>query len=720
MDWLMTNTAGPASSKPQATPLPQLREDLSILKGQPDALTGLPSWLIYDALRHRYIQIDHLTFEVVSLWQSNETVEQLAGAASAKLGENLDASEVTNLIGFLDSNLLLRDTARQNWRTMSATAGRGRGSISSKLLHNYLFFKIPLFAPQTFLQNTQHLVEPLYRPGLQAFIGLIGLIGLYLVAREWDAFIGEAARLASFNGAMSIAVTLFVVKAFHELGHAYTALRYRCKVPSMGLAFMMMAPLLYTDVTDAWRLTDRRQRLAIDMAGVVTEIGIACLATFLWVFLPDGQPRHLAFLIATTSWIMSLAVNLNPFMKFDGYYITADYLGVGNLQSRSFELGRWKLRELLFSLNRPSPERLPTRTQRLLFIYAYAVWIYRLVLFTGIALMVYHYFFKILGLLLFLVEIVYFIAIPVVDELKEWWTMRREISINRRWQRASLSVILALLVMFVPWKTQVHAPGLLSASNTAKVYPSRSGQVQSVAVQHGQTVKAGELLVAVVSPDLVQDQKLTRARLAATSTRLSRIGADGQDLANRTVLEEQRQSLDQRLAGLNQEISKLDVRAPIDGVIVELNTDVIVGRWLPIKEHVATIVAERAVIVAGFIEERDVWRIRAGADAKFIPDVPLAQPVPITLDEIAPTGTATIDIPELASPNGGPIETLPDSSQGQIANAAHYRLTLSATGDHQVPHMELRGTVYIDGASESLFARLYRSVVKVLVRESGV
>ena len=60
----------------------------------------------------------------------------------------------------------------------------------------------------------------------------------------------------------------------------------------------LTAPLftvLYTDTSEAWRLTSRRQRLAIGAAGVVAEMAIAALATLAWSFLPDGPARSAAF-----------------------------------------------------------------------------------------------------------------------------------------------------------------------------------------------------------------------------------------------------------------------------------------------------------------------------------------------------------------------------------------------------------------------------------------
>ena len=103
-------------------------------------------------------------------------------------------------------------------------------------------------------------------------------------------------------------------------------------------------------------------------------------------------------------WILTLVVNLNPLMRFDGYYLFSDYLGIKNLQERAFAMARWKLRSTLFGLELPAPEQLRAKTVRTLVIFAWATWIYRFFLFLAIALLVYYFFFKLAGLLLMLIE----------------------------------------------------------------------------------------------------------------------------------------------------------------------------------------------------------------------------------------------------------------------------------------------------------------------------
>ncbi|CAK0760978.1 putative peptide zinc metalloprotease protein [Azospirillaceae bacterium] len=111
-------------------------------------------------------------------------------------------------------------------------------------------------------------------------------------------------------------------------------------------------------------------------------------------------------------------------MRFDGYYLLSDWLQISNLQSRSFALARWWLRRTLFAFDEPIPELFPSSTHRFLLLYAFLTWFYRAIVFFGIALLVYHYFFKVLGVFLMAIEIGWFLLLPVVREFGEWWKRR--------------------------------------------------------------------------------------------------------------------------------------------------------------------------------------------------------------------------------------------------------------------------------------------------------
>jgi len=155
--------------------------------------------------------------------------------------------------------------------------------------------------------------------------------------------------------------------------------------------------MAYTDTTETWRLTDRWKRLQVAAAGIATELVVAIWATLAWALLPEGTLRGAVFALATTSWVATLAINASPFMRFDGYFILCDALDMPNLHERSFAMARWKLREWLFGLNAPRPEHFSPRKQAALITFAWVVWLYRLVVFLGIAVLVYHFFIKLVA-----------------------------------------------------------------------------------------------------------------------------------------------------------------------------------------------------------------------------------------------------------------------------------------------------------------------------------
>ena len=702
---------------PHVERLAPLREDLAISEG-PLSADGQPTWRVYDTLRHRFVAIDHATCTIMSMWSEYPTAGQLGVAASVRLNQPVTASEIDGLARFLARNNLTEANGDE-WRKQLEESKQAQESAVMALVHNYLFFKVPIFAPERFLQRTLWVADLAAKRSVHFLIALLGLAGLLLVFRQWDEFLLGARGLMTAAGIAQFAIALFCVKILHEFGHAYTAVRQGCRVPVMGVAFMMMAPVLYTDVTDAWRLSDRRQRLAIDIAGVGVELALACLATFLWVFLPDGLTRQTAFMIATTSWIMSIGINLNPFMRFDGYYIFADLVRVENLQSRSFELGIWKMREILFNLKASPPELMKLNRLRFLVLYAWSVWLYRLVLFTGIAFAVYNYFFKALGVILFMFEIGYFVIKPAVAEVSQWWAMRKQLFNSGRAMMTFGSAAVLAVLFVMPWSSTVKIPAVLEAIDIAHVYPPRAGRVVAVHIVAGQTVRKGDKLLQLESADLMAELNITKVKFDAVEKRLARILSDKEDRDDSLVLESATKSLRMKLEGLSKEQKELDVRAPVDGIIAEINTKLQPGQWIGARERIALLRGTDKVLITGYVAETDLWRIEIGALGRFIPDMPQGSAASAILQTIAVSGATQIEPPELASFNGGRIEAYPDNRQRLVPVTAQYLVTLAVTASAPVPPLRLRGVVNVQGAAESFFAATWRRVLKVFVRESA-
>ena len=525
------------AAQPDDTTLPPLREDLSISPGAP-LMNGAPSWVIYDPIRHRFFQVGQRTIEMISGWSSG-TVARLQFELKTKRALRIGEQEVRAVREFLKSSDLLAESGSGVAKSFDRRAGAQRSSLINWALHRYIFFRVPLLRPNAFLKATWPLVWPLFSRGFVALTAVVLILALYLASRQLSDVQAHFRGAFSLTGAMTYAVALIFVKILHELGHAYQAVARGLRVPVMGVAFIVMFPLLYTDTTDAWRLRKRRDRVMVDLGGIMVELTLAIYSTLLWCFLPDGPARNAAFAVATVSWVFSLLVNLNPLMRFDGYYLLADSLGIHNLQPRSFAMGKWALREFLFGLGAPPPEKLSGRMRVFMVVYSYAVWIYRFFLFLTIALIVYALSFKALGIILFLAEIMFFIATPILREIKVWIDMRERILRSLRTWGTFVVVTLLGALAVIPMSGRIHVPAVLDEARQQAIYSSIDGRLKEVFVTDGQAVRAGDPLFSFENPELPLQIQQARQRIALNEARLRAGAGDAVERASRVISERQ-------------------------------------------------------------------------------------------------------------------------------------------------------------------------------------
>lgn len=696
----------------------KVREDLQLLKGAP-TIVGKPTWLIFDPVQHRYFEIDFEVFELLSLWNRFETSQQLIEAAWREQSRKLSMSRIQDIMRFLDQNNLIMEAGDGNWRIYHNREERKKVSAFTWLIHNYLFVKVPLVRPSRFLKAAYPYVAFLFTRTMLWLMIAVGVTGLYLVSRQWDAFMSTFADFMTFEGAITYAITLIFVKILHELGHAFMAVRFGCRVPTMGVAFLVMFPVLYTDVTDAWKLRARRQRLLIGGAGLLVELSLAAMATVLWVFLPDGTLKSLAFVVATISWIMSVAVNLNPFMRFDGYYLLSDGLGMSNLQSRSFAFGRWKLREVLFDLGAPPPEALPAATVRILTLYAWGVWVYRFFLFIGIAVLVYAYFFKALGVLLFCIEIIWFIARPFWSEVKEWPAMRKQIFRRARVYMSLSVAAVATALVVLPVSGRVDVPVVVEPANFERVFPPIAARLDEILVAANTDVKKGQLLFRFSSSELKQKISLTKIKIDLIKARIARVNVDDVDKTQYLPLQQELASLRAEMAGLLAEQKQLSVRAPISGRAQDLNLKLHKGRWVKASDRLVTIANGSGYVARGYVLERDLWRITKGDKGTYIPDDFLVSETAVNVRDISLASAHRLELKPLASVFGGKIASRRADNQEIVPVSAAYQVTLGFDGTPQDVGKVSRGIARLDGVPESIAAQIWRRVLQVLVRESG-
>ena len=696
--------------------LPSLRADLQLSPGAP-ALDGSPQWTLADPLRGRYFKLGATAMRLLRHWQLG-AAEQVLQAANREPGMPLSQDELEELLRFLRGHDLITSIDSEQRASYAAKAEQLQQSLWQRLLHQYLFFRIPLWRPDAFLDRTW---PSLRRHGpnlLRVGLPLLLCLGVFLAARDWERFIATFPHLFSLGGAVSFAIALTFAKLCHEFGHAYMAKRAGCRVQSMGLAFMVMLPMFYTDVSDAWRVNDRRSRLLIGAGGVLAELLLACIALLAWSLLPAGPERTAAFMLASATWITTLVINLNPFIRFDGYFLISDLWGVDNLQNRAFALCRWRLREALFGYGEPAPEHWSPNMQRRLLIWGYGSWLWRAALFIGIALAVYHMFFKLLGIFLMLVELAWFIGLPIWREMQEW-SKRRAQADSRKVLITGLGLGAVLLVLIVPWRSSVEIPALLEASRASALHVPVAARLKAVHVRDGQSVAAGDVLLELDSPDLDSRQAIVRREIEILQLQLKRQAGRSETVADSAILEQNLAIAVAQYRGLTAQRQRLQLRAPHNGQVRDLPADLTAGRWLSTQQPLLRVV-EQQVRLRGYLAEESLWRVEPGSNGHFIASAdPLRPALAVTLSEVDTTGAAYLDQAALASDHGGPIAVRRDEQQRAQPLQAQYGVRLTPQEPGVILTQPQLGVAILDGRRESIIAAVWRRVAALGVRESG-
>lgn len=658
---------------------------------------------------------------MLARWSRFGSIGQLIESVEQETPLSPSVEEVGDLVQFLMNNQLLLPKGadvRANLRTRIKKKSKPWYEV---LLHHYLFFRVPLVRPDNFLQRTLPLVEIFFTRGFAFLVVAALLVDLFLVMREWHSFRESFVQYFSLQGALYYALAATFAKVIHELGHAYTAKRHGVRVPAMGVSFLVMWPYLYTDTAETWKLSNRRKQLEIASAGMAAELVLAVFATLFWSISPEGSVKSILFILATTTWLMTLAINASPFMRFDGYFLLSDALDFPNLHERGTACAQWFLRTTFFGLDEPNPEPTLSRRNRFwLIIFALFTWVYRLIVYLGIALLVYHLFVKLLGIFLMLVELVWFVITPVVREAAYLWQRRSLVRIA--WQPTlALAAVLVLVVWLLPVSSQVMAPAVLRAENEQAVYAPFSSEVNSILVKPGQRVAAGDLLGVLEVPELEARWRQAEVSIASVRAELQRAPASIRQQEQQSVLQERlAQGLAEQQAVI-EEAQRLELRAAYSGVVRDMAPDLVEGRWVNNRQLLMRVVSDSSRLIEMYVRESQVEAIEAGQSVKFFPAVPNRPAVSGVVISVDKTPSRQISRPLLASTYGGGIASVKDPKEGLIAYDATFRVLVRPTmnDSSEVPDFTMRGTARIETDLRFIAENFFSRFISILIRESG-
>ncbi len=272
--------------------------------------------------------------------------------------------------------------------------------------------------------------------------------------------------------------------------------------------------------------------------------------------------------------------------------------------------------------------------------------------------------------------------------------------------------------MIIPWHGRISLPAVYGAGKVIGIYAPYGAIVEGIEIREKMGTKSGQNLIRLYNPDLEYELAQSKRQVHSLTTQVD-VGTISESFSERrTYLFEELQRAISELEGLEKQIAKQTIKAPIPGTIVDFSLDVKKGEWVAAGEPLFSIRGHGKPVIEAYITEKDLHRLEVGATALFTPENPEQDTLNAQVVTINRTASRSLNKPYLASHYGGPIAVRP-SEGAMIPEQALYHVKLEVEDSISSPTIEMRGTVHITAPAESLAAELWRSVTVVLLREGG-
>jgi putative peptide zinc metalloprotease protein len=162
-----------------------------------------------------------------------------------------------------------------------------------------------------------------------ALAGLVAFVAL-IAGRYGTPFV-VASRVGL--GALVFVLGRFLLIVCHEFAHGLIAESFGRPVSRAGIKLAFVFPYAFVDTTDAW-FEPRRRRMAISLAGPISDLVLGgAFAIACWLS-PRGSARDVLFQVALAGYAGAL-FNLNPLLERDGYHVLVDLLREPGLRRRA-------------------------------------------------------------------------------------------------------------------------------------------------------------------------------------------------------------------------------------------------------------------------------------------------------------------------------------------------------------------------------------------------
>ncbi len=537
-------------------------------------------YLLHDPYNNQFFRVRPAAYAFLLRLGPKRTV---ASAWQTVLEERPDDApgqqDVVELLSQLyASNLLYADVPADTASLFKRYKKRKKREATAKIL-GAMFARFPLFNPDAFLDRIKPFSNLVFsRWGLILWVVVV-VWGVSAVVGTANELIAQSRRVLDPGNLPWLFLVTAIMKTLHEYGHMALCKKYGGAVKRAGILLMIFTPMPFADTTSAWGFRERGKRLAVGFGGMIVEVFLASIAGIVWAKSGPGLTSDLAFNAMLVGSVSTLLFNLNPLLRFDGYFILTDLSGIPNLYQRSLKFLRYLAERYLFGLRR---ERSPAedKTEAWVFaIYGVAGAIYRFFLFGSILFFVWDRF-LLLGVIMGSVCIVAWVLVPM-GKLVNYLASGPKLHLQRSRAIASvvgIALFLGVVIRLLPLPHSVRVEGVLEAERASSVTVGSGGRIVSLLIEPGARIEEGQALVELEDPELQIAIQEIEAQLAEARARMRKALAE--DPAAQTVLRGYLSALEKRSEELEARQVALTVVAPHAGWWVAPTLEDSLGSWI--------------------------------------------------------------------------------------------------------------------------------------------
>jgi putative peptide zinc metalloprotease protein len=573
-------------------------------------------YVLEDSASTRFHRFNAAAHRVIGLMDGRRTVHRIWDEVNTQLGDDAPVQDdVIQLLGQLHRIDALQTDITPDLEEVFRRSEELELQQRWRQLKNPLSLRLPLFDPDRFLDHSLPFVRFIYtRTFLVLWLGVVALAVL-LAGSHWEALVDTARvqALAPANLPLLL-IAYLLVKLVHELGHAYAAKLYGGEVHDIGVMLLVFIPVPYVDASAATVFPEKSMRMLVGAVGVMAELGLAALALMLWLSVEPGWVSRFCFNVMLIGGVSTLLFNGNPLLRFDGYYVLSDAIGIPNLAQRANGYLAWLVQHYLFG-SQAAQSPVSTKGEApWFFFYATASFCYRIFLLAVICLFLINTLFFV-GVILAIWAIYNQLCLPIVRQLR---FVMVDPSLRRSRLRALSVTALALLffagfVTLVPVSSLTRFEGVIWPPDESQLIAGTEGFMDAVLLPTGMPVSEGQPVLRLSNGQQRGELAVRKARMAELIARFRQ--ARVKDRVEASVLQEEITALQTEIDLLETRIDSLLIRSPADGVFVLPGADDLPGRFVRQGEILGYVVNRDRAVARVVVAQRDQDRMSLSIQA---------------------------------------------------------------------------------------------------------